>query len=551
MTILSSVMPRLLVAAFAVSLLGCGGGGSSNNGNGTASGGNGGSVPTVSWQAGQYTAESQLLNYCASPRQGIDPYTNRAYPDKAGSSLHEMLWLRSWSNRTYLWYRELDDVNPAGYGVLAYFNRLKTSQRTDSGAEKDQFHFSQDTAEYLQQTQSGVESGYGISWQFSSTKPPRSLTVAYIEPNSPAANAGMSRGDSLRYVDGVDFVNDATQDGVDTLNAALFPLSVGERHQFVVVKNSGNSASYNMVSADVSISPVQNTKVLTTPTGKVGYVQFNSHIGKAQDQLISAVNQFSQQNISELVVDLRYNGGGLLALASQFGYMVAGANVIQGRYFEKLQFNDKYPTKDPITGATLTPTPFYDFVIDYESYSGTNQSLPTLSLSRVYVLTTDATCSASEAFINGLRGVDVEVIQIGGKTCGKPYGFYPADNCGTTYFSIQFSGINAKGFGDYADGFVPTPAPVFAADVKGCAVADDFKHALGDSSEGMLSAALYYMQNNGCPPTTLTTAADSLSATSGLAQQDGPAINSFDRRYQSFLQENKINRPITPPGNQQ
>ena len=63
------------------------------------------------------------------------------------------------------------------------------------------------------------------------------------------------------------------------------------------------------------------------------------------------------------------------------------------------------------------------------------QPLPTLDLSRVYVLTSAGTCSASEAIINGLRGVGVQVIQIGGTTCGKPYGFYPPDNCGTTYFA--------------------------------------------------------------------------------------------------------------------
>ena len=79
-----------------------------------------------------------------------------------------------------------------------------------------------------------------------------------------------------------------------------------------------------------------------------------------------------------------------------------------------------------------------------------------MNLSRVYVLTGGTTCSASESIINGLRGVDVEVIQIGSTTCGKPYGFYPEDNCGTTYFSIQFKGVNAAGFGDYADGFSPS-----------------------------------------------------------------------------------------------
>jgi hypothetical protein len=100
--------------------------------------------------------------------------------------------------------------------------------------------------------------------------------------------------------------------------------------------------------------------------------------------------------------------------------------------------------------------------------------------------------------MNGLRGIDVQVIQIGGTTCGKPYGFYPQDNCGTTYFSIQFKGINAKGFGDYSDGFVPgaTTTGSFA----GCQVADDFSHALGDANEALLAAALAYRQSSTCPP---------------------------------------------------
>ena len=70
------------------------------------------------------------------------------------------------------------------------------------------------------------------------------------------------------------------------------------------------------------------------------------------------------------------------------------------------------------------------------------EPLPTLDLDRVFVLTGPGTCSASEAIINGLRGIDVEVILIGETTCGKPHGFYPADNCGTTYFTVQFEIVN-------------------------------------------------------------------------------------------------------------
>jgi hypothetical protein len=119
------------------------------------------------------------------------------------------------------------------------------------------------------------------------------------------------------------------------------------------------------------------------------------------------------------------------------------------------------------------------------------------------VLSTGDTCSASEAVVNGLRGIGVEVVLIGGGTCGKPYGFYPASNCGETYYSIQFKGVNDLGFGDYADGFIPnnSTAP-FGIRVPGCAITDDLGHELGDENEAMLAAALQYRNNGTCPVTT-------------------------------------------------
>jgi hypothetical protein len=126
------------------------------------------------------------------------------------------------------------------------------------------------------------------------------------------------------------------------------------------------------------------------------------------------------------------------------------------------------------------------------------QALPTLNLTRVYVLAQSGTCSASEAVINGLRGVNVDVVLIGGKTCGKPYGFTAKDNCGISYFPIEFAGVNAKGFGDYSDGFVPGSGPT-ARYVPGCTVEDDLGRALGDTQEGMLAAAMTHASTGQCP----------------------------------------------------
>ena len=98
------------------------------------------------------------------------------------------------------------------------------------------------------------------------------------------------------------------------------------------------------------------------------------------------------------------------------------------------------------------------------------------------------------------RGIDIEVIQIGEPTCGKPVGFYPTDNCGTTYFTVQFRGVNAKGFGDNSDGFIPIEgATKEGSNVPGCRVADDFNHALGDPAEGRLATALSYRDSSACP----------------------------------------------------
>lgn len=139
--------------------------------------------------------------------------------------------------------------------------------------------------------------------------------------------------------------------------------------------------------------------------------------------------------------------------------------------------------------------------------------------------------------MNGLRGVDIEVIQIGSTTCGKPYGFYPVDNCGTTYFTIQFRGVNQKNFGDYTDGFSPanTAANVGTV-VPGCSVADDFTNPLGVATEGRLAAALAYRDGQACP------AASGLGPTPGLSKTSGALRPTDGVVYRSPFDSNRIMR---------
>ena len=528
----------LVISLQVLLLSACGGGGSSsNNVNNNSSTNN-----TSLWSQGVFNSADSYKNQCQNPRSGIDPYTNTRFPDKTGTSMHEKMWLRSWSNDTYLWYNEIIDVNPEPFSVLDYFEQLKTTERNQSGELKDNFHFAQPTDEYNAASKGGTVSGYGIDWNFVSTMSPRKLIVNYTDDNSPAALANVKRGFELTKIDGIDFINTNSISNINKINAALFPSDVGQTHQFTFSDSKNNrEVTLPITSADINLSYVQNIKQTSAGQSEMGYVRLNAFNRNAQTQLISAFQQFSNANVSDLVIDLRYNGGGLLVMSSQLAYMVAGQAQSSGLTFETTQFNDKYPSKDPITNETLTPTPFYDKEIDWSIGAFTTTSLPSLNLARVFILSTENTCSASEALINGLRGIDVEVILIGDTTCGKPYGFYPQDNCGTTYFTIQFSGVNDKGFGEYSQGFTPTPNPVSPSDVLGCQVTDDYSYLLGDENEALFAAAINYAQTGSCPVQAQTQS----SIRQTTANEDGIAIKTPNTMLNAIIEENKIYTKIT------
>jgi len=484
-----------VAAVLSLVLAGCGGG----DGGGYGDGG-GGQPP--GWTAGVFRPSTEYDARCVAPRSGTDPSTGQPFPDVAGTRTDENDWLRSWSNELYLWYREVPDLNPANYATPDYFDLLMTSAVTPSGQAKDKFHFTIPSAEWFALSQSGVEAGYGAQWIILSGAPPRRLVVAYTEPNSPATlpSANLARGAEVLRVDGADLVNGADQATVDTLNAGLFPATAGASHTFEVRDvGSASTRTITMQSANITSTPVQNVAAISTPTGPVGYMLFNDHIATSEAGLIAAINTLQQAAVTDLVLDIRYNGGGFLDIASELAFMIAGPGQTSGQTFERLVFNDKYTTRDPVTGQPLVPVAFHQVTQGFSPGLPAGQPLPNLQLSRVFVLTGSGTCSASESIINSLRGVNVQVIQIGSTTCGKPYGFYPFDNCGTTYFSIQFSGVNAANFGDYPDGFSPantltTPGVL----VPGCSIADDFTRALGDPQEGRLAQALNYRVNSSC-----------------------------------------------------
>jgi carboxyl-terminal processing protease len=463
----------------------CSGGGGGGGGS-SSSGGN-------AWTPGVFMPSSTYDARCAIPRPGTS--------DRQGSAADENRWLRSWTNELYLWYGEVTDRDPAGYTTPQYFDLMKTTATTASGQSKDKFHFTYDTDLWLQLSQGGIEAGYGAEFAILAGQPPRRIVVAFTEAGSPAATQ-LARGDEILFVDGADAINGGTQAIVDILNAGLFPDSTGESHTFIVRNTANVQRTVTLTSANITHVPVPVVTTFASASGPVGYIQFNDHIATAEQPLINAVNTLEAQNVTDLILDLRYNGGGYLDLASELAYMIGNTSLTSGRTFERIVFNNKHTSRNPVTNETLTPTPFHSTTQGFTGSVPAGQALPTLNLDRVYIITGRGTCSASESIINSLRGVGIDVYVIGSTTCGKPYGFYPTDNCGTTYFSIQFRGENAANFGDYTDGFSPAnTASGAGTTVPGCSVADDFTRAMGDATESRIAAALNLRASNNqtCP----------------------------------------------------
>ena len=436
-----------------------------------------------------FPASATFEARCAVPRIGASPYTGEPYADLQGTMADEKNWLRSFSDETYLWYREIPALKAADYVTTAsWFAALKTPALALSGAAKDRFHFTTPT-DAREASDAGVSYGYGITWSAIASSPPRRWLAAVVSAGSPAAIAGVKRGDSIVSIDGVNF---RTSGDVTTLNNGLTPPTIGESHTYVLTPIDGAAQKTVVLkSAAVEIRAVPVSGVINTPSGRVGYIALTTFNTLGSEKAIAdaVAGLAASGGVTDLVLDLRYNGGGYVFISAETAYMIAGPARTANKTFELLKANDKNPfgTEDRFA--------FYSVGSGYSGGVAQGQPLPSLNLGRVFVLTSARTCSASEAVINGLRGIDVEVVLIGAQTCGKPYAFRSTDNCGVTYSTIQLTGVNQKNEGDYIDGFAPT-----------CSAVDDLSRALGDANEGQLAAALSYRATRVCAPVVAASA---------------------------------------------
>jgi carboxyl-terminal processing protease len=369
----------------------------------------------------------------------------------------------------YFWYALSPRPNPAAYASVAgYFDALLYTGN-DANFPADRWSYSEPTVSFNRFYGDGETEGYGFSvngLEVSGmlTQP---LYVRHVEPQSDAAAQGIQRGDRVLRMNGVDVAELITRDDFS-------PLTPPNPNASLLLRLSRNGVERDLTvtSRIYRLTPVRDAAVLTTPLGrKLGYVVVKDMISQALAPLDTTFASFRAQGVTELVLDLRYNGGGLVSVAGALASYAGGAGAA-GQPFASLLYNDKRAAAYNETFRFANPAP-----------------AAALGLTRVYVLTGRRTCSASEQVINGLRGTGIDVVAIGETTCGKPVGFLPQeDGCGTTYSVVNFETVNARYEGRYFDGFDAT-----------CPVAEDWSKSLGASDEPLLAAARLHADSGACP----------------------------------------------------
>ncbi len=312
----------------------------------------------------------------------------------------------------------------------------------------------------------GESLGYGVAvaGQEVLGQPDRPLYVRYVEPASPAGIAKINRGDQVLAMNGRSVKDIIAADDFLALTAKV----VGETLDLRLRTPAGVEKNVTLRSDVYALRPVDGRSVLPLPGGRqLGYLYVHQMIDQAVPRIIEAFNHFRMAGVSELVLDLRYNGGGLVSVGRELASLAAGPAAV-GQPYAKLVYNRQQSGSNTI----------YAF----------GPSEATLPLKRVYVLAGRRTCSASEQVVNGLRGVGVEVVLIGETTCGKPVGWVPRNQCGNTYSIVNFESLNASGQGRYFEGFAPT-----------CAVAETWREPTGSTADPLMAAAMSHAQTGRCP----------------------------------------------------
>lgn len=372
------------------------------------------------------------------------------------------LYVRDVMQDIYLWSEFLPTVNPTSFNSPEAYLEAVRYRPLDSS-----FSYIASAAA----SNAFYSDSQFIGFGFSTSLQGDALRVLQVYPESPASEAGLSRGATILEIDGRSVASLVASGQID---GAFGPSEIGLSSEVLFRSPSGAERRERMTKRPVTIPTVSLTRAYDIEGRRVGYLFFRNFVRPSVAALDEAFDALRQAGVTELVLDLRYNGGGLVDVAVHLSSLIGGA-ITAGQPFATFSHNQRNAHRN----ETLR-------------FADGSPSAPVLS--RLFVITSRSSASASELVINGLRPF-MPVVLIGDTTYGKPVGQYLVEFCSKVLAPVSFSLRNANGEADYFEGFAPT-----------CAAGDGIDRELGDPQEASLAEAFHYLRHGTCsaPPSSTT-----------------------------------------------
>jgi carboxyl-terminal processing protease len=438
---------------------------------------------------------------------------NNTGPTKTGTTLQliqDSVYL--YAAEDYLWFTQLPSYgtfNPRGFtnpsdattlsDELNALSQYAINPSTNAPYEYSQY--SPGTAKYSfidngseSAALNGTKGDFGFDVQYNLIN---DLRIEYVYPGSPAGLAGVKRSDEITSINGSTSISyDAPGYGSGTstnLNYVSNAVYNSQTITMVLTRTDGSSYSVTINVGNYNVNPVLKDTILTETNGnKLGYVVFNSFVSDAvADPILNPIfTNFAAQGISDLVVDLRYTGGGYVSTAEHIDNLIVPAAKSGSLMYNTYYNSNLVAGKDPLLGNQWrTGTPDYNYgQLDF-SVAGNVvnfSKVGTLNVTRVFFIITGQTASASELTINNLRP-EMNVQFVGETSYGKPVGFFDININKYTMFTPEFSVQNSASQGGYYGGFTPGTSAY-----PGVNDYDDLTKNWGDPTEGLLSDILTF-----------------------------------------------------------
>jgi len=353
----------------------------------------------------------------------------------------------------YLWDKLMPVVIKEGYpGPYELLEAMRYKKL-------DRWSYVQHYEDYVAQSQA-IFVGHGIRIGLDRTNKTR---IAQIYNKSPMYAFGVRRGWIIKKLNGTDLASIFIAGDGTAYRDLIGPSQAGITNKFLFETPEGKDSTITTTKSTFTLNTVLHYDTLILKSGVTGHLVFEQFVQPSNAELETAFTFFKQHNINNIIVDLRYNGGGDITVLQNLAAYIAGSSRF-GKPFLNFKHNEQQSENNKTYNFSTVTSP--------------------VSVTKMVAITTRSTGSASEDLINGLKPF-IEVKTIGDTTNGKPVGMYGfKHNVAYMFWPISFELKNTLGEGDFYDGFTPEKY-----------VPDDITHDWGDRNEACLKEAIYYLEN--------------------------------------------------------